>query len=103
MTSSVEIINWETVFASSTSFKKQKPTRFAFIENIFFNDFYKELYDTYPNLDLFIDGSDYSKSQLVKEWKNVPGKYVAKGDDSELSQAWNVFKKYLEKIGRAHV
>lgn len=92
----LKMINWDNVFTKSESFKKQKPFRFAFIEELFFDEFYKELYDTYPTLDKFVDGSDYSKSQLVREWRNTPGKYVVKGDDQELSNSWNKFKKYLE-------
>ena len=91
-----QVLNWENIFKQSKNFKEQKPTRFAFIENIFFEEFYKDLFESYPNLDTFVDGSDHSKSQLSKSWKNATGKYVAKGDDPQLSDSWNKFKRYLE-------
>jgi len=62
------IVNWENFFRQSKNFKKNKPFKFAFVENFFENDFYEKLYKTYPSLDGFADGSDLSKSQLIRHW-----------------------------------
>ena len=43
-----EIINWENIFAQSTTFQTQKPTKWAFLEEFFARDFYEKLYETYP-------------------------------------------------------
>ena len=46
-----EIINWENIFAQSTTFQTQKPTKWAFLEEFFMRDFYEKLYKTYPKKD----------------------------------------------------
>ena len=91
------IINWENVFSQSETFQKNQPFRFGFIENIFEPNFYKKLYDTYPDLDTFEDGSDWSKSQLLRRWGKTPSRQVVdSGNDPSLSEEWNMLKKYAE-------
>lgn len=91
-----EIINWENVFKQSKSFKKQKPFRFAFIEEFFKRDFYEKLYQTYPKIDkTWIVASDYSKYQLNRFWgKSGPLEIVDDEYDPKFSPEWNTFKKY---------
>ena len=94
-----QIINWENVFKQEASFKNAKPFKFGFIEGIFQPDFYNKLYETYPSLDRFKDGSDWSKSQLILRCGNsdtTPMHIVDEGDDLTLSEEWNTLKRYAE-------
>ena len=43
-----QIFNWDNLFKASQEFKNNKPFKFAFIEGIFKESFYKKLYETYP-------------------------------------------------------
>ena len=45
------MINWENVFRNSGTFKNNKPFPFGFVENFLHEDFYNELYNTYPEVD----------------------------------------------------
>jgi len=91
------MINWDNVFKQSENFQNNMPFRFGFIEEIFQHDFYKKLYDTFPSLDKFEDGSDWSKSQLVFRWGNTkPKQIVVEGDDPTMSYEWNKFKRFAE-------
>ena len=99
MTNFTPIVNWENVFKQETSFKNAKPFKFGFVEGIFQPNFYNKLYDTYPSLDKFNDGSDWSKSQLSLRWGNsdtTPMHIVDEGDDLTLSEEWNTLKRYTE-------
>ena len=64
----MNLINWDNVFEKSDEFKNQQPFKFGYIKNIFNNSFYENLYNDYPKLDDFTDGSDMSKNQLVMQW-----------------------------------
>lgn len=89
------LINWENLFKKSNDFKKQKPFKFAFIEEFFVKDFYDKLYNTFPKLSEFEDGSDNSKSQLVKYWGDSGrGKPVGKEEDPRFSKEWNRLFRY---------
>ena len=92
-----DIINWNSVFKHSETFKKNKPFQFAFIEEFFQRDFYERLYETYPKIDeSWYVASDHSKSQLTKYWRNGgSGVIVEEGDDHNYSQEWNRFKRYV--------
>lgn len=91
------IINWKNIFSKSDDFQKNQPFKFGFIENIFETNFYNKLYESYPNLDTFEDGSDWSKSQLFRKWGNTPpNQVVDSGNDPTLSDEWNKLKKYAE-------
>jgi hypothetical protein len=94
-----KIINWNLLTQHSEKFKNQQPFKFTFIENIISKDFYQKLYDTYPDLSEFDDGSDMSKSQLVKNWgKDHYAKCepTLSGKDERFSSEWNEFKLYTE-------
>ena len=91
------IINWKNVLGKSEDFQKKQPFKFGFIENIFETNFYNKLYESYPSLDTFEDGSDWSKSQLLRRWGNTPSKQVVdSGNDANLNGEWNQLKKYAE-------
>jgi len=95
----MNIINWDNIFEKSQEFKTQIPFKFGFIKNIFENSFYEKLFQTYPNLDNFIDASDMSKSQLIVEWgKEKYGKCepVISGPDMKFGKEWNELKQYAE-------
>ena len=91
-----QIINWEKVFEKSDEFKKAKPFKFGFIENIFHEEFYQKLFDTYPKLDKFGDGSDLSRSQEVLQWGESGRDIIHEGGDTNRSREWNILKKYAE-------
>ena len=54
-----EIINWENIFAQSTTFQTQKPTKWAFLEEFFMRDFYEKLC-VYAFNAWWISASSYS-------------------------------------------
>lgn len=90
-----DLVNWDNLFKKSNDFKKQKPFKFAFIEEFFVRGFYDKLYNTYPKLSEFEDGSDISKSQLAKFWGDSGrGKTVGKEEDPRFSKEWNTLFKY---------
>lgn len=92
-----DIINWKNVFSKSDDFQKNQPFKFGFMENIFETNFYNKLYESYPDLDTFEDGSDWSKSQLLRRWGNTPPKQVVdSGNDPALNEEWNKLKRYAE-------
>lgn len=90
------IINWENIFNKSEDFKNAKPFKFGFVEEFFKKDFYDKLYQTYPEFDeTWEDGSDHSKSQLIRLWENYGHQdAVGERDDPQLSDAWNKLKRY---------
>jgi hypothetical protein len=95
----MNILNWSNANIKSEEFKNQKPFKFGFIKNIFEEEFYKKLYETYPKINDFSDGSDMSKSQFVMQWGK--SKYeklepVLSGPDTKFSQSWNELKLYAE-------
>ena len=95
----MNIINWDNVFQKSDKFKNQQPFKFGYIKNIFNNSFYENLYNDYPKLDDFTDGSDMSKNQLVMQWGKVRYQKlepVMLGQDTRFSEEWNQLKLYAE-------
>lgn len=93
------MIDWENVFRNSNTFKNNKPFPYGFVENFFHEDFYNELYNTYPKLDekWFIP-TDASRS-AKKRWfgtadYNSEQRNVDQEDPS-LSVAWNQFFHYI--------
>ena len=91
------IINWKNLLSKSEYFQKNQPFKFGFIENIFENNFYNDLYESYPNFDSFKDGSDLSKSQLMRKWGDTSGtQHVVPGNDPTMSEEWNRLKQYAE-------
>ena len=45
------MINWANIEREQSNFKNRTPTKWAFIEEFLDNDFYGELYNTYPKFD----------------------------------------------------
>ena len=91
-------MNWENLFSQKEFFMSRKPFKYAFTQNIFENDFYEKLYNTYPKLDdTWTDGSNFSKSQLIKYWGGAKkDEDVPAGPDSTCGEEWNEFKAYAE-------
>jgi hypothetical protein len=94
-----KIINWKNVFDESQNFQNKKPSKFAFIENLFHNDFYEKLYETYPEED---DGmwyrltNDFSRSAMRRNFANIkPNDPINDDDDPKLSPEWNEFKRFM--------
>ena len=95
----MNLFNWDNVFEKSDEFKNQQPFKFGYIKNIFNNSFYENLYNDYPNLNDFTDGSDMSKSQLVTWWGKTRYEKlepVMSGQDTRFSEEWNQLKLYAE-------
>ena len=93
-----EIINWNNVHQQSDKFKNNQPFRFAFIKEFINRNFYKKLYETFPQIDDSWEiRSDLSKYQYVKHWtKNKDGTSCLPDEDSRFSKEWNIFKQYCE-------
>lgn len=99
MSYSEKIINWENVFKESKNFQTRKPSKFAFVQNFFHDEFYEKLYKTYPKED---DGmwyritNDFSRSALRRHFGNIKaGDPIHDEDDVKLSPEWNQFKRYM--------
>lgn len=96
---SKSIINWDNFLSHKESFMNAKPFKFVFIENVFENDFYEKLYETYPKMDdSWLKFSTFSKSQLAKHWGNsdMTQDITDPGTDPTFSKEWNEFKIYAE-------
>jgi len=53
------------------------------------------LYDTYPNVDEFLDGSGMTKAQLIRWWgKHNENDIVKDENDPNLSKEWNKLYHY---------
>ncbi len=92
------IINWDSVFNQSDSFKNQTPFHFTFIEEFFARDFYEKLYETFPILDETWRLANVStKTQFTKYWNGFgPNDVVGDEDDPQYSEEWNKFKRYAQ-------
>jgi hypothetical protein len=87
------IINWDAFKKNSDIFKKNKPCKWVFIENVFHQDFYDKLYNTYPQWDKTWDNpSDYARSSQQK-MIGIPYDYVDK-ENPEFSKEWNKLIRY---------
>ena len=104
------MINWENVFRNSDIFKNNKPFPYGFVENFFHEDFYNELYDTYPKLDeKWHTPTSFGRS-AKKKWFGAadPNSDQRSVDleDPSLGRAWNQFfhyihsKEFLEKMSK---
>tara|TARA_A100001037_G_C14935923_1_gene538256 strand:- start:69 stop:758 length:690 start_codon:yes stop_codon:yes gene_type:complete len=96
-----EIINWERVNEKSKEFRTKKPTRWAFIEDFFEEDFYEKLYETYPKYDNSWKKMDsYDKVSYRKFWgRENDEQIVEQEEDQNYSKEWNMFVKYLHSDG----
>ena len=93
-----KIINWENIFSKSEDFQNKNPTKFTFLEDIFFEDFYKKLYETFPKIETFTKIETGDKTAFRRWWgKNgKDGVLDPNEEDKELSPEWNLFYKYLQ-------
>ena len=90
MENNSRIINWDNVFKQSKTFQNNKPFRFGFIEEFFTRDFYEKLYEGYPKIKNFLDGSSMSKSQLIRWWGDHDENEIVRDvEDSTLNEEWN--------------
>jgi hypothetical protein len=91
----LKIINWKNVFEKSSDFQNNQPFKFGFIEEFIDRELYEKLYETYPKLDEFLDGSGMTKAQLIRWWGNHDENEIVKDEeDSKLSKEWNQFYHY---------
>jgi len=92
------MINWDNLFKQSANFKNSDPFPFAFIEEFFNEEFYNNLFETYPKInDNWNIASAMSKYQHYRTWNNVPINKASKpGDDPTLSEHFNKLKRYAE-------
>ena len=92
-----KIINWDEVFLKSKEFTEKTPTKFAFIEDFFYEDFYKKLFETFPDISTFTKIEEPDKSAFRRWWgnKGQNGVIDPYERDSELSLEWNLFYEYL--------
>ena len=93
------MINWENVFRNSDTFKNNKPFPFGFVENFFHEDFYNELYNTYPEVDedWFVPTA-FDRTAKKRWFGAADPNSEQKSDDLEdhsLSKAWNEFFHYI--------
>lgn len=89
-----QIINWESFYKNSDTFKNNKPFRFAFVEEVFNRDFYEKLYQTYPKYDeSWTNYQDYSRSSRNKEFGDPA--LCSDKDNPALSKEWNELFRYL--------
>jgi len=94
-----DIINWDNLHKASKTFKKSKPFKHAFIEEIFHNDFYEKLYKTYPKIDdMWTLANSITKFQYYRGWdkKNDGEDWISNHkEDPSLSKEWNKFLRYV--------
>ena len=92
-----KIMNWKNIFLKSEDFQNNNPTKFTFLENIFYEDFYKKLYETFPKISAFTKIETPDKSTLRRWWgkNNKNGILDPNEKDNGVSSEWNLFYKYL--------
>ena len=93
------MIDWKNVLRNSGTFKNNKPFPYGFVENFFQEDFYNELYNTYPKVDEdWHNVMTYDRS-AKKRWFGAadPNSEQKNADleDPSLSIAWNQFFHYI--------
>jgi len=102
------MINWANIEREQSNFKNRTPTKWAFIEEFLDNDFYEELYKTYPKFDDTWDiqeAGEVGRLSYRKFWKRDDGRFFSDGtprehvliqeNDSRYSKSWNEFMNIL--------
>ena len=116
------MINWANIEREHSNFKNRTPTKWAFIEEFLDNDFYEELYNTYPKWDdtWYIqkaekevlkskpdseEAGEVGRLSYRKFWKRGDRLFFTDGtsrehiliqeNDSRYSKSWNEFMKIL--------
>ena len=95
------IVNWENVSKESSTFKNNKPFKFAFVKEFLERKFYEKLYETYPKFDQsWRLVQDIDKLTYRKVWNNrKPNKIDIDEFDNNFSESWNIFHNYLHSDG----
>ena len=107
MLSYSNMINWENIFANSNTFKNNKPFPYGFIENFFHEDFYNELYNTYPKIDeswyVPTDSTRYAKKKWFGTANPNSDQKSVDQEDPSFSKAWNQFFHYIHYMTCSYV
>jgi len=99
-----EIFEWEHFLSKSEVFKNNKPFKFIFCENIFKTEFYKKLYDGYPDkLDDWGQSTQFDKNTLFRDWGDMYYSGVSEDgglndkivQDPKLGPEWNKLYRFL--------
>lgn len=89
-----QILNWENFLSKSNEFQNNKPCKWAFIENVFTNEFYNKLYENYPKWDeTWENPSDYARSSQQK-MIGVPSEWTKKKNE-DFGEVWNELIEYV--------
>jgi len=96
MASTSNILNEKNILKYSKSFQENKPFKFGFMENVFEELFYQELYNTYPKFDnSWIRTEEPDKSTYRKFWFNEKKQIIDKKRiNVVLRRIKNSSKKY---------
>jgi len=91
------LVNWETLYDNSATFKKNKPIKYGFVEEFFERKFYEKLYKTYPEFDKnWYVNNEPARSAAGRRFNDTfyvgPEHQV---DDPTLSKEWNKIKRYF--------
>jgi hypothetical protein len=91
------LVNWETLYNNSDTFKKNKPIKYGFVEEFFERKFYEKLYKTYPEFDKnWYVNNEPARSAAGRRFNDTfyvgPEHQV---DDPTLSKEWNKIKRYF--------
>ena len=94
------MINWENVSRNSDIFKNNKPFQYGFVENFLHENFYNELYNTYPKIDEnWYVPTDASRSAKKRRFGGADDpssdQRSVEQEDPSLGGAWNQFFHYL--------
>ncbi len=91
-----KIINWESVFSYSNTFKGNSPCKWAFIEEFFDRDFYEKLYKTFPKDEQMKRVTAWDKDSMRTLWGDDKDESEPTDTkDSRFSESWNDFHQYL--------
>jgi len=97
MASTSNILNEKNILKYSKSFQENKPFKFGFMENVFEESFYQELYNTYPKFDnSWIRIEEPDKSTYRKFWFDEKKQIIDKsGTDGNFSESWTALHNFV--------
>ena len=97
MNSFPKIMNWSNLLKFSKDFQNKTPFHFGFLENVFEQSFYDNLFDSYPKFDqTWIRIEEPDKSAYRKFWFGDNTQTTDRlGDNNEFSESWNTFHRYI--------
>ena len=97
MKSFPKIMNWSNLLKFSKDFQNKTPFHFGFLENVFEQSFYDNLFDSYPKFDqTWIRIEEPDKSAYRKFWFGDNTQTIDRlGDNNEFSESWNTFHRYI--------